>query len=193
MTNPLAGVVQPGKHEPGRAKCARARCPRTAAIRRMVRGPDGRLYGSGCARILGYIVPRPPRRGTLTRLGGRIIPGTLFDQSAREQPAMSQLTTARRFVVQRNADPSGVSGTGIMLDGIVWPDGTVSTHWRDPNGEGAWSNVFWPNLAAAESKHCYGGHSSIVWVDDEPAPPAPAVAELAEPAAAAAVPSPDAQ
>ncbi len=99
------------------------------------------------------------------------------------------LTSARRFVIQRTEDPSGVSGTGIMLDGILWPDGTVTTHWRDPNGEGAWSNVFWPSIAAAESKHCYGGHSSIVWVDEADPDNTPAAmrpvgyagAELAEP------------
>lgn len=115
----------------------------------------------------------------------------------------ADLTTARRFVVRRKEDPSGVSGTGVVLDGILWPDGTVSTHWRGA----AWSNVFWPDLATAESKHCYGGHSEIVWVDELPAflftppaaadevlPPAPEVArpsELAE--RDATLPSPDAE
>lgn len=80
---------------------------------------------------------------------------------------MSQLTTARRFVVQRNTDPTGVSGLGVVLDGILWPDGTVSVRWRGDQP----STVFWNSIDDAEAKHCYGGHSSIVWVD-EPSPPA---------------------
>jgi hypothetical protein len=82
---------------------------------------------------------------------------------------MSPITTARRFVVQRNADPTGVSAIGIVLDGILWPDGTVSVRWRGTDG----SFVSWDSIDAAERKHCYGGHSSVIWVDPDPnAPPA---------------------
>lgn len=160
MTDPAVLIEQPGPHEPGRAKCAAPRCPKTAAIRNMVRGPDGRLYGSACARKLGYAAPPRPR--TLNQLGAvQRRADTLFDQT-KEQPVMPKPGTSRRFVVERHSDPSGVSSTGTVLDGVLWPDGTVSVRWRgdDP------SFVSWPSLEAAERKHCYGGHSRIVWIDE---------------------------
>jgi len=166
---------QPAKHTPGRAKCAN--CPKMAAIRRMVRGSDGNLYGSGCARKLGLIEPRPRRLGgTLTALGARIIPGTLFD-SAREQTAMSPsdapTTTARRFVIMRD--------DARILDGVEWPDGSCSIRWRNPPR----STVFWDSVADAERVHCGGDpnvSARLVWIDDAPPPPAAwAPGELAEP------------
>lgn len=43
----------------------------------------------------------------------------------------------RLFTMTRAADESGVSGTGRVLDGVVWPDGHVATRWRSetPGGE----------------------------------------------------------
>lgn len=43
----------------------------------------------------------------------------------------------RLFSALRNADESGVSGTGRVLDGVLWPDGSVATRWRTdtPGGE----------------------------------------------------------
>lgn len=168
----LAGTPA-GRHVPGRQKCAAQGCPKTAAVRLMVRGPDGRLYGSGCARKLFDLPARTSTGSSLNARGATVTPGTLFDQP-KEQPAMSPtptaatstapLTTARRFVIDRTDDPTGVSSTGTVLDGVLWPDGTVSVRWRgdDP------SFVSWPSLEAAERIHCYGGLSRIVWVDEDP-------------------------
>jgi hypothetical protein len=165
----LAGTPA-GRHVPGRQKCAAPNCPKTAKIRLMVRGPDGRLYGSGCHRKLFGTTGRPGNgRGSLNHRGATVTPGTLFDQPAKETPAMSQATkptattTARRFVIERKEDPTGVSGTGPVIDGVLWPDGTVSVRWRgdDP------SFVNWLSLAAAERIHCFGGHSRIVWIDKD--------------------------
>ena len=38
----------------------------------------------------------------------------------------------RPFYVVRNYDTSGVSGTGRVLDGAVFPDGTTVIRWRVP-------------------------------------------------------------
>ncbi|GAA2192792.1 hypothetical protein [Streptomyces bangladeshensis] len=70
----------------------------------------------------------------------------------------------RRFHLQRTTDITGVSGTGRVADGVLWPDGTVSIRWR---GERP-STVHWGSLADAEAVHGHGGHTRIVW-DDEPA------------------------
>lgn len=43
----------------------------------------------------------------------------------------------RLFAMMRAADESGVSGTGRVMDGVLWPDGHVVTRWRSdtPGGE----------------------------------------------------------
>lgn len=164
-----------GRHLPGRRKCAA--CPRMAAIRRMHRGPDGKLYGSGCARKRGIIQPRP-HRATLTTLGAQPIHVTLFDQLGTEQTAMTQvdttqLTSARRFVIER--------GDTRIIDGIVWPDQSCSLRWR----QAPRSFVSWDTFAECVMVQVDGVPGArVVWVDPDPAPAGPrAGAELAEPVA----------
>ncbi|WP_280212880.1 hypothetical protein [Nocardia cyriacigeorgica] len=38
----------------------------------------------------------------------------------------------RVFQLHRDRDVTGFSGTGVVADGVVWPDGTVSMRWRGP-------------------------------------------------------------
>ena len=111
---PPLPLPQPGRHEPGRKRCAG--CPKTAQIRRMVRGPDGRLYGSTCASKRGFTAA--PVLGVTT---GRPLPhwsradgDTLFDQqhdqpaSAKEPAAMSHTsTTPSGTRYHHNSDFSG--------------------------------------------------------------------------------------
>lgn len=74
----------------------------------------------------------------------------------------------RRFHLQRTTDITGVSGTGRVADGVLWPDGTASVRWA---GERP-SIVFWDHgVADAEHVHGHGGHTAIAW--DDPEPPAP--------------------
>lgn len=73
---------------------------------------------------------------------------------------------SRRFHLQRTTDITGVSGTGRVADGVLWPDGTVSIRWAGPRP----STVFWNSLANAEHVHGHGGHTVIVWDDPAPAP-----------------------
>ncbi|MFJ6566632.1 hypothetical protein ACIQNU_04380 [Streptomyces sp. NPDC091292] len=74
----------------------------------------------------------------------------------------------RRFRLQRTTDITGVSGTGRVADGILWPDGTASVRWTGEHP----SIVFWDGgIADAEHVHGHGGHTVIVWDDPEPAAP----------------------
>lgn len=75
---------------------------------------------------------------------------------------------ARRFHLLRHTDITGVSGTGIVADGILWPDGTASLRWR---GERP-STVHWDRIADATAVHGHGGATQIVWTDID-LPPAP--------------------
>lgn len=38
-------------------------------------------------------------------------------------------TRARRFVLKRNKDVSGVSGTGVVAEGVVWSTGQATLCW----------------------------------------------------------------
>jgi hypothetical protein len=38
----------------------------------------------------------------------------------------------RLFQLHHDTDLTGFSGTGVVADGVVWPDGTVSMRWRGP-------------------------------------------------------------
>lgn len=70
----------------------------------------------------------------------------------------------RRFRLDRDTDITGVSGTGTVADGVVWPDGTVSIRWRGDRP----SAVFWNSIADAEAVHGHGGATRIVWDDLTP-------------------------
>ena len=43
----------------------------------------------------------------------------------------------RRFVMDRAHDVSGVSGTGIVLEGVVFSTGVVVIHWLTPPPRGS--------------------------------------------------------
>jgi len=69
------------------------------------------------------------------------------------------LTFGRPFVLARDADPTGTSGTGIVADGVLWPDNTVSIRWRGQRP----STVFWDSLADAMAVHGHEGSTRLVW------------------------------
>lgn len=82
------------------------------------------------------------------------------------------LEQASTFTLQRDQDMTGISGTGVVAHGAVFPDGTTVVRWRelapgDPNydrGVRATTVVF-PNLAAVEALHGHAGATRIVFND----------------------------
>ncbi|MCB5168028.1 hypothetical protein LG634_24775 [Streptomyces bambusae] len=72
------------------------------------------------------------------------------------------MTTPRRFYLHRTTDITGVSGTGRVADGILWPDGTASVRWLGEHP----SIVFWDRgQASVDHVHGHGGATQIVWTD----------------------------
>lgn len=72
--------------------------------------------------------------------------------------------TARRFELHRNEDVTGVSGTGVVAEGVEFTDGVVALRWRS-----AWptSVVFHDKgMAAVEAVHGHSGSTQIVWLDE---------------------------
>ena len=80
---------------------------------------------------------------------------------------------ARMFYIVRHGDESGVSGTGRVLDGILWANGWVNVMWRtdlDPMKKGMSSVTFFDSFRAFEDIHINShpdNKTELVWVDDE--------------------------
>ncbi|MFJ6561884.1 hypothetical protein ACIQMV_18885 [Streptomyces sp. NPDC091412] len=73
-------------------------------------------------------------------------------------------TQPRLFHLQRDHDISGVSGTGRIADGVLWPDGTVALRWIGDRP----STVHWERLSDAVAIHGHDGATRIVWADEQP-------------------------
>lgn len=73
------------------------------------------------------------------------------------------MTQPRRFHLDRRTDMSGVSGTGIVADGVLWPDGTVTLRWRGDRP----STVHWSSFDDAQAVHGHGGATRFVWLDHD--------------------------
>jgi hypothetical protein len=70
---------------------------------------------------------------------------------------------ARVFVLVRDRDPSGVSGTGVVAEGAQWSDGSASLRWpgRFP------SVVFWSGgVDHIQAVHGHGDATSVRFVED---------------------------
>lgn len=72
--------------------------------------------------------------------------------------------TARRFELFRHTDMSGVSGTGVVAEGIQFSDGSVAVRWKGANP----STAAWDSLAGVIAVHGHNGATEIRWLDDEP-------------------------
>lgn len=68
----------------------------------------------------------------------------------------------RRFYLQRDADVSGISGTGVVAEGVEFTDRTVIIRWTTGQHR---STVTWESIAAVEAIHGHGGATRIVWID----------------------------
>lgn len=69
---------------------------------------------------------------------------------------------ARRFQLYRREDVTGVSGTGVVADGVMWPDGSASLKWRGENS----SVVFWLTLESLTKIHGHDGKTVVLWLDE---------------------------
>lgn len=68
----------------------------------------------------------------------------------------------RRFELVRARDKSGVSGIGIVAQGVEFDDGVVALHWLTPAG----SDERYSSALALIAKHGHGGDTVIMWHDE---------------------------
>jgi len=94
----------------------------------------------------------------LRKAAGRRLSWAIF--AVRDHDAYAQ-----PFCLVRETDVSGVSGTGIVADGVAFPDGTVALRWRGGNPT---SVVFHDNgIESVEAIHGHGGATHIVWLAED--------------------------
>lgn len=67
----------------------------------------------------------------------------------------------RRFVLNRKEDVSGVSGTGVVVEGVEFTDGTVAIRWLGDRP----STVYWDNMTNALGVHGHEGKTVVEWID----------------------------
>jgi len=67
----------------------------------------------------------------------------------------------RRFELQRDEDVSGVSGTGVVAEGLEFTDGRVVLRWLSEHR----STVIWDSIESVEVIHGHDGRTKIRWVD----------------------------
>lgn len=81
------------------------------------------------------------------------------------KPSLSKaFTTSRRFVLLRHRDINGVSGTGIVADGVEFPGGEVVVRWR---GKSPSINIY-QSLKSVDAVHSHKGATEIIMIDDWP-------------------------
>lgn len=66
----------------------------------------------------------------------------------------------RMFVLRRSADVSGVSGTGVVAEGIEFHDKQCCLSWF---GQHHCISV-WPSIADIEFVHGHGGLTVVEWL-----------------------------
>ena len=67
----------------------------------------------------------------------------------------------RRFHLVRDQDITGVSGIGIVAEGVLFSTGWVALTWLTAVN----SLVFYPTIGNVEHIHGHNGATRIVWLD----------------------------
>lgn len=67
----------------------------------------------------------------------------------------------KRFELHRGLDVTGVSGTGVVAEGVAFTDGTAVVHWLGDHR----STVVWSSVESVEVIHGHGGATRIEWLD----------------------------
>lgn len=114
--------------------------------------------------------PRPGAEYSLERLDndGDYEPAnckwaTRVEQRRNRRGAGGEVTASRRFHLYRKTDVSGISGPGVVADGVMFPDGACAIHWRSS----LYSIEIFGSIRDLEQIHGHSGRTKIVF-DDPP-------------------------
>lgn len=76
---------------------------------------------------------------------------------------LKHFTEMTKFVLVRDEDISGVSGTGIVAEGIEYSNGSVAITWLTPYR----CFASYESMKALEHVHSHGGRTRVVTENDE--------------------------
>jgi hypothetical protein len=69
----------------------------------------------------------------------------------------------RLFELHRDVDSSGVSGTGIVAQGVEFDNGQCAMSWLSQ-----WQSVaIYSDITTLEAIHGHSGNTRVVWLEDE--------------------------
>lgn len=74
---------------------------------------------------------------------------------------MGTKNESRRFQLHRDEDETGVSGVGIVAEGVEFTSGMVAMTWLSPH---RCVNVY-ESIKTVEALHGHGGKTRVVFVD----------------------------
>jgi hypothetical protein len=83
------------------------------------------------------------------------------------RPDLAGGASPKRFILYRLHDETGVSGTGVVATGVVWPDGHAAMRWKADDAAEASSTSVWSSLADLLRVHGHGGLSRIIYLDGD--------------------------
>jgi hypothetical protein len=75
----------------------------------------------------------------------------------------------KRFILYRHHDATGVSGTGIVATGVVWPDGHAALRWKADDCAEPSSTSVWSSVGDMMRVHGHGGLSKLFYLDADDA------------------------
>lgn len=68
----------------------------------------------------------------------------------------------RRFNLQRNEDESGISGTGVVAEGVEFSNGRCVISWKTKHS----SIAIYDSIFQLDAIHSHGGKTIVVWLDN---------------------------
>ena len=80
--------------------------------------------------------------------------------TAKDQNPLKE-NQMRRFVLDRTDDESGVSGIGIVAEGVEFSNGQCALAWLSKES----SVAVYPNIKQLERIHGHNGRTVVRWLD----------------------------
>lgn len=66
----------------------------------------------------------------------------------------------KTFIMSRETDVSGISGTGIVAEGVIFSNGRTVINWIAGEHH---STVIWDSIESVEAIHGHGGATKIIY------------------------------
>ena len=88
----------------------------------------------------------------------------MSDETESPKGELQLEVNVRRFFLRRDTDHTGVSGTGIVAEGVEFSSGKVVITWRSHMG----TVTVMDSLKVLQATSVHKGQTKIVWLDKPP-------------------------